>query len=130
MSERVLTAAELSRATLARQLLLERVVLDPVSAIERLVALQAQEAPSPHIALWSRLKEFQAADLNDAFRDRLVVKGTVMRGTLHAVSASDYLRFWPGVAASLRQWRAPILRQFSLGDQLEALAEQAAAFAA
>src|SRR5450432_496105 len=58
MSERILSAAELSRATLARQLLLERVSLDPISAIERLVALQAQEAASPHIALWTRLEGF------------------------------------------------------------------------
>lgn len=129
MSERVLTAAELSRATLARQLLLERVGLDPVSAIERLVALQAQEAASPHVALWSRLKGYEAGALNEAFRDRLVVKGTLMRVTLHAVSASDYLLFWPAVAASLRRWRAPIISQFDLANQFEALAEQAAVFA-
>jgi len=129
VSERVLTAAELSRATLARQLLLERVALDPVSAIERLVALQAQEAASPHLALWSRLEGYQASALNDAFRDRLAVKGTLMRVTLHAVSAADYLHFWPAVAASLRRWRAPIVSQFGLTSQLEALAAQAAAFA-
>ena len=89
MSERVLTVAELSRATLARQLLLERVRLDPVSAIERLVGLQAKEAASPFLALWARLEGFEAGALNAAFRDRLVVKGTLMRVPLHAVSARD-----------------------------------------
>jgi hypothetical protein len=130
MPERILSADQLSRATLARQLLLERVPLDLVSAIERVVALQAQEAASPHLALWTRLEGFEAAQLNAAFDARLVVKGTLLRVTLHAVSARDYLQFWPGLAASLRQWRAPIIRQFELGAQLDALAEQAAVFAA
>ena len=129
MSERVLSAAELSRATLGRQLLLERAALDPVSAIERLVALQAQEAASPHLALWTRLAGFDAGRLNDAFSDRLVVKGTLLRVTLHAVSARDYLHFWPAVAASLQRWRAPILRQLDLGSDLAVLADQASRFA-
>jgi len=129
MSERVLTAAELSRATLARQLLLARVPLDPVSAIERLVALQAQEPASPHLALLARLEGFEAASLNAAFHDRLVVKGTLLRVTLHVVSARDYAHFWPAVEPSLRQWRARMLRQVGLGPEVEALAQQAAAFA-
>jgi hypothetical protein len=67
--------------------------------------------------------------LNAAFRDRLIVKGTLMQVTLHAVSARDCVRFWPAVGPSLREWRAPIVRQFGLEPQLEALAERAAAFA-
>ncbi len=45
-----LTAAQLNRATLARQLLLKRVHLDPVTAIRKLSALQAQEPASPYLA--------------------------------------------------------------------------------
>jgi Winged helix DNA-binding domain len=129
MSERILTAAELSRATLARQLLLERVRLDPVSAVERLVALQAQEPASPHLALLARLDGFEAADLNAAFHDRLVVKGTLLRVTLHVVSARDYAQFWPAVGPSLRQWRARLLSQVGLGPEVQAIAAQAATFA-
>lgn len=91
MHRPVLTAAQLSRATLARQLLLERARLGPTEAIERLVALQAQEPASPHLALWSRLDGYRASELNDAFDARQVVKGTLLRVTLHAVSARDYL---------------------------------------
>lgn len=42
MAERVLTLRELNRATLARQLLLERKRLSPAAVIERLVWVQAQ----------------------------------------------------------------------------------------
>jgi hypothetical protein len=47
----VLTLRALGRATLARQLLLQRAALTPVAAVERLVALQAQLAPAPHRAV-------------------------------------------------------------------------------
>ncbi|HLY13363.1 MAG TPA: winged helix DNA-binding domain-containing protein [Candidatus Limnocylindrales bacterium] len=130
MPERVLTAAELSRASLARQLLLEPASLDPVTAVEQLVALQAQEPASPYLALWTRLAGFKAADLHQAFHDRTVVKGTLLRVTLHVVSARDYRLYWPALAPRLRHWREPMLRQVGLGPEIEALAGQAAAFAA
>jgi hypothetical protein len=130
VSEPILTAAQLSRATLARQLLLERTSLEPTVAIEHLVALQAQEPASPHLALWARLKDFQATDLNAALHDRRVVKGTLFRVTLHIVGAADYLRFWPAVEASLRKWRAPMLRQLGVGPENEAIRRKAADFAA
>jgi hypothetical protein len=130
MSERILTAAELNRAMLARQLLLERTRLGPVQAIEQLVALQAQEPASPHLALWTRLEDFDVADLHAALHDRAVVKGTLLRVTLHLVSAADYAQFWPALEPSFHQWRAPIFRQVGLGPEVEALGRQAAAFAA
>ncbi|MEV1178993.1 crosslink repair DNA glycosylase YcaQ family protein [Nonomuraea sp. NPDC049784] len=82
-----LTARELNRATLTRQLLLGRQALDVVEAVRRLVALQAQHAASPYLALWNRLAEFDPADLDAAFADRKVVKATLLRITLHAVHA-------------------------------------------
>src|SRR4029077_9304747 len=58
--------------------------------IERLAGLQAQWAPAPYVGLWSRLAKFAIADLERALADRTVVKATLMRGTLHLVSAKDY----------------------------------------
>ena len=87
---RVLTDRELNRALLARQLLLSRAPLTPTAAIERLAGLQAQWAPAPYVGLWSRLTRFAIADLERALAARRVVKATLMRGTLHLVSATDY----------------------------------------
>ena len=83
-----LTARQLNRATLGRQLLLGRDSLDVVEALHRVVALQAQEAASPYIALWTRLAGFDPADLDRAFAEHSVVKAQLMRITLHAVEAS------------------------------------------
>ena len=90
----VLTLRELNRATLARQMLLERASLSVVKAIERLAALQAQWAPSPYLALWSRLKDFKRESLWNAIETKhTVVRARLMRGTLHLVSARDFYAY-------------------------------------
>jgi hypothetical protein len=91
--ERVLTQRELNRALLARQLLLRRARLSVPRAVERVGALQAQWPQSPHLALWSRLDAFSRERLMRAVERRQVVKATLMRSTLHVVSAQDYLAF-------------------------------------
>jgi uncharacterized protein YcaQ len=85
-----LTLRELNRATLARQMLLQREAIDPVAAIERLAGLQAQYSPSPYIALWTRLADFRQDHLTQAVLARKVVKASLMRWTLHIASARDY----------------------------------------
>jgi winged helix DNA-binding protein len=90
-AERVLTAAELNRATLARQLLLRRTRLPVARAIERVGGLQAQKVTAPYLGLLARLDGFSPAALTHALERRRVVKATLMRGTLHLVSADDYL---------------------------------------
>ncbi|MEV1249686.1 winged helix DNA-binding domain-containing protein [Nonomuraea sp. NPDC049750] len=100
-----LTARQLNRATLARQLLLRRESLTVADAVRRLVALQAQEAPSPYVALWNRLTGFEAKELDVAFADREVVKATLLRITLHAVHAEDYGAFHNAMRRSLRAAR-------------------------
>ncbi|MHB8469132.1 MAG: winged helix DNA-binding domain-containing protein [Gaiellaceae bacterium] len=92
--ERVLTLRELNRATLARQLLLERRTIGVLPAIERLAGLQAQWAPSPYVGLWSRVRNFKRETLERAVLAGDVLKPTVMRGTLHLITARDYPTFW------------------------------------
>jgi Winged helix DNA-binding domain len=94
LAERVLTLKELNRATLARQLLLERKKSGVLPAIERLAGMQAQWPPSPYIGLWSRLAGFKRDMLERAVLRGDVLKPTVMRGTLHLVTARDYPMFW------------------------------------
>lgn len=93
MTERVLTLRELNRATLARQMLLERRNLPVAAAIEQLVGLQAQQALPPYVGLWTRLQDFDRASLAIPIESREVVKATLIRGTLHLFTAADYLRF-------------------------------------
>jgi hypothetical protein len=91
---RVLTTRELNRATLARQLLLERKRLPPLQAVERLVGLQAQWPQAPYVGLWTRLAGFRREQLERLLLRGDVVKATVMRGTLHLVSRRDYALLW------------------------------------
>lgn len=86
----MITARELNRATLSRQLLLEREPLTVPDAVRRVVALQAQHPASPYLALWNRISGFAPAELDAAFAGRAVVKATLMRITLHTVHAGDY----------------------------------------
>jgi hypothetical protein len=85
-----LTLRELNRALLARQLLLKRQKLGAVDAVERLACLQGQWAPSPYVALWSRLLGFERKALTGPIDRGEIVKATLMRATLHLVSAREY----------------------------------------
>ena len=93
----VLSPDALNRATLARQHLLGRGRLDVVEAAAAVGGLQAQEPASPYLALWTRLEGFDAAEMTRAFEDRRLVKAGLMRATLHAVPAEDYLLLRPAV---------------------------------
>jgi len=98
----MLTTADLNRALLARQLLLERSRLPLTRALERVGGIQAQYAPSSYIGLWSRLDGFALADLTRSLEQRRAVQGTLLRSTIHLVSARDYWGFALG-SRSARQ---------------------------
>jgi hypothetical protein len=73
-------------------------------ALERIGGIQNQYAPSAYIRLWSCLDGFRRDDLTRALERRSVVQGTLMRATIHLVSAGDY---WPlalGVRQARRDW--------------------------
>jgi hypothetical protein len=122
--ERVLSQRELNRALLARQLLLERRRLPVQRAVERLCALQAQYSPSPYIALWSRLSDFRKDGLTRALEARQVVRATLMRITLHLVSARDYPYFaaiWMPATQEMTP-RVPSERLAGLAHRVQAAA--------
>lgn len=100
-----LTARQLNRGTLARQMLLRREPASVVEAVRRVVALQAQEPASPYLALWNRVEDLDPAAVDRAFRDGLIVKATLMRVTLHAVDATDYPAFHAAMQPTLRAAR-------------------------
>jgi hypothetical protein len=105
----VLSRRELGRATLARQLLLERAPLGVLDAVERLAGLQAQEPRPPFIGLWSRLAGFDPDELRGALRSGAIVRGPLFRGTLHIVSRADWSLFRaaiePMLAAAAARFR-------------------------
>ena len=97
----MITARERNRALLARQLLLERSPLSIPAALEQVAGLQTQHAPSGYIGLWTRMAGFQRESLTEALANRTVVQATLMRVTIHLVSARDY----PLISAAVREAR-------------------------
>ena len=111
-----LSGRQLNRSVLARQLLLERDVLDIPATLQRVGGLQTQYAPSGYIGLWSRLRDFERGALTRALEDRSVVQATLMRMTIHMVAADDFWTICAGVRASRREWWLRIAKQRKLPD--------------
>jgi hypothetical protein len=99
-----LTQRHLNRALLGRQLLLDRADVDVPNALEKMAGLQAQYAPAMYIGLWTRLRAFGRDDLTGALERRTVVQGTLLRSTIHLVSARDYWPFALAVRETRRAW--------------------------
>jgi hypothetical protein len=59
-----------------------------------------------YIGLWSRLDGFQRDDLTRALERRSVAQGTLMRVTIHLVSARDFPVLAEGVREQRRAWWA------------------------
>jgi hypothetical protein len=90
-----LTARALGRATLARQHLLRRTDAGPADAVRHLVGLQTQVPPNHYTALWTRLAGFDPAEFSRRFAQREFVRLSLMRCTLHTVTAEDAVRLRP-----------------------------------
>lgn len=87
----VLSRRALNRATLARQYLLERTSSPAIDAIEHLGGMQSQAPLAPYVGLWSRVRDFAVDELSTLTERRQVVRLTMMRNTVHLVSADDCL---------------------------------------
>ncbi len=104
MTEPVLTARHLNRALLARQMLLERSTAGINEVAERMGGIQAQYAPAGYIGLWSRMRDFERPMLTQALVDRTIIQATIMRSTIHMVSAADYWPMTAGIRRIRREW--------------------------
>ncbi len=124
MAERVLSAIELNRALLARQMLLERARTPLPRALERMAGLQAQYAPSMYIGLWSRVEDFERAALTRALGRGSVIQATLMRATIHLVSCRDYWPFELGIKRARRDWFLRVGRDTVGRSQLSAAARK------
>jgi hypothetical protein len=121
LRERVLSTRELNRALLARQLLLERSDLPVPRALESVGGLQTQYAPSGYVGLWSRLRDFRRSSLTEALVNRTAVQGTLMRSTIHTVSAADYPVLLAGVRSGRREWWLRVVRHQAKGFDMDAV---------
>src|SRR6187401_3189402 len=93
----------LNRTLLARQHLLQRQVMPAQAMIKHLVGMQSQEPPDPFIGLWTRIEDFDPAELDRLMLDREAVRLTVMRGTIHLTTAGDAYELRPVVQAMLER---------------------------
>ena len=109
-----LSLRAVNRATLARQMLLDRAACPAADAIERLAGLQAQLARPPYVGLWTRVAGFERAHLTELALARRVARGTLFRGTLHLVTARDYV------------WMRPTIRPVLEGAMRSVLGERTA----
>jgi hypothetical protein len=114
-----LTLGDLNRATLARQMLLGRQKTATLRAVEALVGLQAQVARPPFVGLWTRVEGFRREDLLRLLHGRKVVRATAMRGTLHLVSARDFVALRPALQPMLSQGMRSVLRGRATGFDLD-----------
>jgi hypothetical protein len=82
-------------------MLLARAPAPPAAALEHLVGVQAQDPQAPYVALWSRLENFAPDELSQAVADGEAVRASLMRATIHLVTARDWSRLQPAMSAVL-----------------------------
>ncbi len=123
-----LSLRALNRATLARQLLLERAEIPVEAAVSRLAGMQAQIPRPPYLGLWTRLAAFERGALSTALHDRRIVRATAFRATLHLLTAEDLLLFRGALQPMLSRGMQSILRNRTESFEMEALLAEARAF--
>ena len=115
---KLLSNRELNRATLSRQMLLQRSERGIVEAVEFLLGQQAQQTHDPYIGLWSRLVGFRHEALTELIVHKQLVRATTMRGTLHLHTPRDLVGLRALIQPVLeRMWQGNFRRRFGQNDQ-------------
>ncbi|MGU3291361.1 winged helix DNA-binding domain-containing protein [Williamsia sp. M5A3_1d] len=78
-----------NRTVLTRQHLLERVDDDAVEVLDRCVGLQSQDPRAAFFGLFSRVVDFDPAELDALMLDREVVRMALLRSTVFCIDAAD-----------------------------------------
>jgi hypothetical protein len=124
VTQPVLSTRALNRALLARQFLLRRADLPIPRLLERIGGIQAQYAPSGYIGLWSRLSGLQREALTRAMEERKVVTATLMRTTIHLVSARDFALMAAGTRRARQEWWLRVFTRRVERREMEAMAQR------
>ncbi|CAN5267366.1 winged helix DNA-binding domain-containing protein [soil metagenome] len=123
MAEPVLTTRALNRALLARQMLLERSPVSLTQVMQQMGGVQTQYAPAGYIGLWSRMRDFDRPMLTRALEERRAIQATMMRATIHTVSAADYWPMTAGIRRIRREWFEKVSHRQLAGTDMEAVAD-------
>lgn len=107
---------------MARQLLLESDDLSVPAALEQVAGLQTQYSPSGYVGLWSRLRHFRRESLTEGLENRAVVQATIMRATIHMVSAADYRLMAEATRPARASWWLRTTRMELDGIDMDAVA--------
>lgn len=109
---------DLRAARLGAQLLTDRSGATPEAVVDRLLAVQAQDAGAARLSIRSRSTGLVAGDTDAALTERrTLVIGSLLRTTLHLVAADDY--WWLHALVTPRQVTSNRTRlaQEGVGDE-------------
>jgi hypothetical protein len=71
----------------------DRCIGDLLDVVEHVCGLNAQTPRGLSVGLWSRVNNFEQADLDATLQRHDLVKANLMRGTVHLVTRRQY-RSW------------------------------------
>jgi hypothetical protein len=108
-------------------MLLDREALTGPESVECLVGLRAQVPNPPYVGLWTRLRDLRCEDLTGLMEERQIVRATLMRATLHLITAEEYRLLRPALQPALNRSLHSIAGKRLEGLDLDRLATAARA---